>query len=114
MIGGRGSSGLNLVRQLAWNEGRVYARRVAARRDPAIRAHWPQREWTTPLSARVRKLIGLVAILAFLAGYIVVMASLGERVPDHWAAKLAFYVVAGVCWGVPILPLISWMNRGRP
>ena len=42
------------------------------------------------------------------------MASLGEGVPDHWAAKLAFYVVAGVCWGVPILPLISWMNRGRP
>jgi len=66
------------------------------------------------LSARVRKLIGLVAILAFLAGYIMAMASLGERVPDHWAAKLAFYVVAGVCWGVPILPLISWMNRGRP
>jgi hypothetical protein len=64
-------------------------------------------------SARTRKLIGLIGILAFLAGYIWLMATIGGHVPQHWAAQLAFYAVAGTAWGVPILPLISWMNRGR-
>ena len=64
-------------------------------------------------SARIRKLIGLVGILAFLIAYAVAAGMVGERVPDHWAAKLAFYALAGTLWGVPILPLISWMNRGR-
>ena len=64
-------------------------------------------------NARVRKLIGLFGILAFLVAYAVVAAMIGERVPRHWAAQLVFYGVAGIGWGVPILPLISWMNRGR-
>lgn len=64
-------------------------------------------------SARVRKLIGLFALLAFIAAYAVLAVTVGEHVPKHWAAQLAFYLVVGTAWGVPILPLISWMNRGR-
>jgi hypothetical protein len=64
-------------------------------------------------TARTRKLIGLVGIIAFLAAYIWLMATLGGLVPEHWAAQLVFYAIAGTAWGVPILPLISWMNRGR-
>lgn len=77
---------------LARNRGAVYERRM---------------------SERIRKLIGLGAILGFLAAYIVAVTLISEYVPDHWAARLAFYVVAGVGWGIPILPLISWMNTGR-
>jgi hypothetical protein len=65
------------------------------------------------LSARVRKLIGLVGLLAFIVLYVGLMVRIGERIPAHWAAQLAFYTIAGVSWGVPVLPLISWMNRGR-
>jgi hypothetical protein len=64
-------------------------------------------------SARVRKLIGLIALLAFLIGYVVLVASVGEFVPKHWAAQLVYYVVAGTLWGVPVLPLFRWMNAGR-
>jgi hypothetical protein len=64
-------------------------------------------------SARVRKLIGLFGILAFLVAYAVIVATAGDYVPKHWAAQMIYYVVAGTAWGVPILPLISWMNRGR-
>ena len=64
-------------------------------------------------SARTRKFIGLFGLMAFLAGYIWLMSTIGDYVPKHWLAQLAFYVVAGMSWGVPILPLISWMNRGR-
>jgi hypothetical protein len=66
------------------------------------------------MSARIRKLIGLVGILAFLAAYVVAVSKIADHVPKQWLAQLAFYVVAGIGWGVPIMPLISWMNRGRP
>ena len=65
------------------------------------------------MSARLRKAIGGVGMLAFLAGYIWAMSMLGQQVPNLWWAKLAFYLVAGTAWGVPMIPLISWMNRGR-
>lgn len=65
------------------------------------------------MPARLRKLIGLFGILGFLTAYVVAVIAVGERVPAHWAAQIAFYALAGVLWGVPILPLITWMNRGK-
>lgn len=84
------------------------ARARAAAYKPAIRS-----AAGVALSARIRKLFGLVAMMAFLAAYIWLAMAIADRLPQHWAAQLAFYVVAGLGWGVPILPLISWMNRGR-
>jgi hypothetical protein len=43
----------------------------------------------------------------------VVVSTVSDYIPKQWAAQLAFYIVVGLGWGVPILPLISWMNRGR-
>jgi hypothetical protein len=65
------------------------------------------------MSARVRKFIGLFGVLVFLAAYVVAITLLADHVPKQWAVQAIFYLVAGVAWGVPILPLISWMNRGR-
>jgi hypothetical protein len=65
------------------------------------------------VSARVRKLIGMVALLAFIVLYVGVVVRVGETLPDHWAVRLVFYTLAGVGWGAPVLPLIAWMNRGR-
>lgn len=65
------------------------------------------------MTARLRKLIGLLGIVAFLAAYIALVITVADYVPKHWAAQLAFFLVAGVAWGLPILPLLSWMNRGR-
>jgi hypothetical protein len=65
------------------------------------------------MSARVRKLIGLFVILGFLAAYVVAVVTVGAHVPQAWPWELAFYGIAGVAWGVPLFPLISWMNRGR-
>ena len=65
------------------------------------------------MNPRVRKLIGLVGILAFLLFYVGLVARLSAFVPAQGPLQFAFYALAGVCWGIPILPLISWMNRGR-
>ena len=65
------------------------------------------------MTARVRKLVGLVGILAFLLFYIGLIANLARYVPQHRIWQAVFFILAGVLWGVPILPLISWMGRGR-
>jgi hypothetical protein len=65
------------------------------------------------MTARLRKLIGLIGILAFLAAYVAIVAMVADHVPKPFVVQLIFYVVVGIGWGVPILPLISWMNRGR-
>ena len=65
------------------------------------------------MSPRLRKFIGMIAILAFLAVYVTVVASLGDEIPNHWLAQLAYYGIAGALWGVPLFPLIRWMNRER-
>lgn len=65
------------------------------------------------MSSRVRKFIGLFAILLFMGAYVMVIATLGDDLPDHWAAQLVYYAVAGTLWGVPLFPLIRWMEH-RP
>ena len=63
------------------------------------------------MTPRLRKFIGLFAILLFLATYVALVSTVGDYLPEHWAAKLAYYAIAGTFWGLPILPLIKWMNR---
>jgi len=69
--------------------------------------------YAAAMSPRLRKLIGLFAILAFLLIYMGAVAQIAGHVPEHGPWQLIFFVLAGVLWGVPILPLISWMSRGR-
>lgn len=65
------------------------------------------------MSARVRKLIGLVGVLAILAVWIWAASAIGERLPQHPLVLVIYYAVAGLGWGLPVMPLIAWMNRGR-
>jgi len=65
------------------------------------------------MSPRLRKLIGLVAILGFLVAYVAAVATIGEHLPQNWVVQVIFYGLAGMLWGVPLFPLITWMNRGR-
>ena len=60
---------------------------------------------------RLKKFIGLIAILVFVLAYIIAAVAIGDLIPDHWAARLAYFGVVGTVWGVPLFPLIRWMNR---
>ena len=66
-----------------------------------------------PMKARARKAIGGLGMLAFLAVYVWIASSIGTRLPNQWAIRLAYYAAAGIAWGLPLIPLISWMNRGE-
>ena len=63
------------------------------------------------MTPRIRKLIGSLGMLVFLFAYVGGAAALGARLPDVFVLKLAYFAVAGVLWGLPLLPLIRWMNR---
>ncbi len=65
------------------------------------------------MTARVRKLIGLIGILVFVTAYAVVASKIADHLPDNLLVQTLFYVVVGLAWGLPILPLIRWMNSGR-
>jgi hypothetical protein len=66
-----------------------------------------------PMTARVRKAIGSLVIVLFLLAYIGVAASIGGHMPTQWWVQLAFYLVVGTGWSLPLIPLMIWMNRGR-
>ncbi len=63
------------------------------------------------MNPRVKKLIGLVGILLFLLLYMGAAVQISQRLPDHGPIRGVFFVLAGLLWGVPLFPLISWMNR---
>ena len=65
------------------------------------------------MAPRSRKFIGLLALMAFILLYVGVALAIADRLPDNFIIKLIFYAVAGVGWGLPVLPLLSWMNRER-
>jgi len=63
------------------------------------------------MNARLKKLIGTLALLVFLFLYVAAALAVADHLPDHWAAQLVFYVVVGTAWGLPLMPLLKWMNR---
>jgi hypothetical protein len=63
-----------------------------------------------------RKPVGMIVILALIAGWAGLIASASEpigRLP--WFAQAAFYTVAGIVWIwiLPLRRLLRWMELGR-
>jgi predicted membrane channel-forming protein YqfA (hemolysin III family) len=65
------------------------------------------------MKIRTRKFIGTIALLVI----VVVWSLLGMAIAQMpWlaasrSAQIVFYVVAGLGWVLPAMPLISWMSR---
>ena len=65
------------------------------------------------MSGRWRSFLGGIAILVFLAAYVWIAVAVGDFIPDHWAARLVYFAVVGTAWGVPLVPVLSWISRGH-
>ncbi len=65
------------------------------------------------MPARLRKLIGGIAIVVFVIAYAALAVTISGWLPKSPAVELPYYLIVGVAWGLPIVPLITWMNRGR-
>ncbi len=62
---------------------------------------------------RQRKLIGSVVMVGFVMVYALVAMALAQSRPVQEAPDLLrglYYVVVGMAWVLPMLPLIKWME----
>lgn len=64
------------------------------------------------MGPRTRKALATIGVLAFLAFYIWLVTALAAFIPQVWWAQVLFFAVAGLAWGLPILPLIKWAEKG--
>jgi hypothetical protein len=65
------------------------------------------------MNIRTRKLIGTIALIALACGWALLAMALAQSVLtdiNGWVAVL-FYVVAGLGWVLPAMPIVSWMSR---
>jgi hypothetical protein len=66
------------------------------------------------MSLRIRKLIGVFALFALVSVWALVAMAVAQFPPifnNPWIAG-AYYVLAGIGWVLPAMPLIRWMSRG--
>lgn len=62
------------------------------------------------MTSRIRKLVGLLAMLVFLLAYAAAAIIVADLLPEHPAIDLVYFLVVGVAWGLPLFPLLKWMN----
>lgn len=68
------------------------------------------------MTPRLRKLVGGLAMIGFVLVYALIAMSLADSRPVSAAPALLqalIYVVLGLAWVAPIMPLIVWMEYGR-
>lgn len=65
------------------------------------------------LSPRIKKLIGTILTLIWIPIYALIAMGIGVRVLPHaaWYVTLAYYVLAGTLWIVPVGLMLPWMYR---
>jgi hypothetical protein len=64
----------------------------------------------------MRKLIGAVALLLLVSVWALLAMALAQSALtdiNGWIAAL-YYVVAGLGWVLPAMPVVSWMSRPDP
>jgi hypothetical protein len=62
---------------------------------------------------RLRKFIGAIALFALVIVWALVAMALAQVpfIHDNTIASIAYYVIAGLGWVLPAMPLVAWMNR---
>jgi hypothetical protein len=65
------------------------------------------------MSIRTRKFIGTIALLLLVAawGLIAMALALSVLTDINGFAAAIYYIIAGLGWVLPAMPLISWMAR---
>ena len=64
---------------------------------------------------RLRKFIGTVALFVLVIVWALLAMALAQApaIHDNTILSVAYYVVAGLGWVLPAMPIISWMSRAR-
>ena len=62
---------------------------------------------------RLRKFIGAIALFVLVIVWALVAMALAQApaIHDSTFASIAYYVIAGIAWVLPAMPLVRWMSR---
>jgi hypothetical protein len=65
------------------------------------------------MPSRLRKLIGAVALIVLVVSWALIAMALAQApvIKANGAIEVIYYVVAGLGWVLPAMPLIRWMSR---
>ncbi len=62
---------------------------------------------------RLRRLVAAFGVLAFLAFWVWALIALRGLLPASQWIDFLFFAVGGTAWGLPLIPLLKWAERGR-
>jgi hypothetical protein len=64
---------------------------------------------------RLRKFIGTLVLFTLVVVWALVAMALAQMpaIRDHAVASVAYYLIAGLGWVVPAMPVIAWMSPRR-
>jgi predicted permease len=67
----------------------------------------------TALPIRLRKFIGAVALLVLVIVWALLAMALAQSptIRDNSVLSFVYYVIAGIGWVLPAMPIIAWMSR---
>jgi hypothetical protein len=62
---------------------------------------------------RLRKLIGAVALIALVVSWALLAMAIAQlpAIKANGLVEVIYYVVAGLGWVLPAMPLVKWMSR---
>ena len=63
------------------------------------------------MGARTRRFVAAVGVLLFLTFWVWGAVTINDRLPDIWWLDLIFFAVAGIGWGIPLIPMLRWAER---
>jgi len=68
------------------------------------------------MSIRIRKLIGAVALLTLVIVWALLAMAIAQPVlaTANGVVAALYYVIAGLGWVLPAMPLVKWMSRPEP
>jgi Protein of unknown function (DUF2842) len=96
-------SGSDWLHEIKHDGFRVIARKI-------VRA-LPQLSEAMPI--RVRKLVGTIMLIVLVVTWALLAMALAQSplVKANGAIEVIYYVIAGLGWVLPAMPLIRWMSR---
>lgn len=62
---------------------------------------------------RLRKFLGAIALFILVIVWALVAMALAQApaIHDNTLLSIAYYVIAGIGWVLPAMPIVSWMAR---
>jgi len=65
------------------------------------------------MSLRLRKFIGTVMLLVLVVVWALVAMAVAQfpAIRDSAVLSVGYYVIAGLGWVLPAMPIVSWMGR---